>query len=98
MGALTTAYILNIDISAPLYWATFGMAAFYLAHWQEYFCHYLELGYFNGPTEAEVFAILIYVITGFTGSCKYTNSISSFSRSSVLGNPNKPGYINWTNS
>jgi hypothetical protein len=32
-----------------------------------YFTHSLELGAFNGPTEAEVTCILIYLITGTFG-------------------------------
>jgi hypothetical protein len=32
-----------------------------------YFTHFLELGYFNGPTEAESFAILTYLMTFVLG-------------------------------
>jgi len=72
MGTLTTAYILGATLDGPLRWAGFGMFAFYLAHWQEYFNHFLELGYFNGPTEAETFAILLYAATTFTGRAFWT--------------------------
>jgi len=67
MGALTTAAIIQGGPWVPLLFAGPGMVAFYLAHWQEYFNHYLECGMFNGPTEAESFVILLYLITFVKG-------------------------------
>ncbi|PRP81003.1 hypothetical protein PROFUN_11155 [Planoprotostelium fungivorum] len=48
-----------------------AMVAFYLAHWQEYFNHYLELGLL-GPTEAEVIASFGYLATAFFGPQLWT--------------------------
>jgi ethanolaminephosphotransferase len=67
MGVLTTGYVILSEINVLPVWVALGMGAFYLAHWQEYFCNFLELGYFNGPTEAEVSVIIIYLLTYFTG-------------------------------
>ncbi|PRP87807.1 hypothetical protein PROFUN_04281 [Planoprotostelium fungivorum] len=54
-----------------------AMIAFYLAHWQEYFNHYLELGLL-GPTEAEVIAALGYIVTGIFGTSMWTSVHSIF--------------------
>jgi len=52
-----------------------GCLAFYVPHWQEYFTHYLELGYFNGPTEVEVLSITIFAVTGIVGPQIWSNTI-----------------------
>jgi len=56
---------------------TTGFIAFYLAHWQEYFNHYLDLGYL-GPTEAECFVILLYWVTWIMGPAFWVTPVTLF--------------------
>jgi len=65
MGTLMTASCFQAGPWDALYLAAPGFIAFYSAHWQEYFNHFLELGALNGPTEAECLAILLFSVTGF---------------------------------
>jgi len=76
---------LKTGIWYPLLAFWIGMFAFYLPHWQEYFAHYLELGYFNGPTEIEVLSILMFTATGIFGPDVWQTPIhiSSYSISIV---------------
>jgi len=76
--------LLNIFVAAalrtgpryPLLAFTLGVIVFYLPHWQEYFTHFLELGYVNGPTEVECLAIGMLAATGFFGSDFWLNPIT----------------------
>jgi len=52
-----------------------AMVAFYLAHWQEYFNHFLELGLL-GPTEAEVLSAGAFIATGIFGPWIWTMNIN----------------------
>jgi len=76
MGTLMTASCFQAGPWDALYLAAPGFIAFYSAHWQEYFNHFLELGALNGPTEAECLAILLFIVTGFFGPSIWSSPVS----------------------
>eukprot|EP01102_Stenamoeba_stenopodia_P018810 TRINITY_DN6962_c0_g1_i1.p1 TRINITY_DN6962_c0_g1~~TRINITY_DN6962_c0_g1_i1.p1 ORF type:complete len:419 (+),score=58.92 TRINITY_DN6962_c0_g1_i1:12-1268(+) len=63
---LFTTSIGAIMVAGPVY--TFitlivALVPFYLAHWEEYYCGELILGYFDNPTEAEVLFMIIGLVS-----------------------------------
>lgn len=63
---LFTTSIGAIMVAEPIY--TFitlcvALIPFYLAHWEEYYCGELILGYFDNPTEAEVLFMIIGLVS-----------------------------------
>jgi len=73
LGALVSATVVQGGVWSPLYFLSFGFIAFYLAHWEEYFNHYLDIGIL-GPTEAEMSAIGIFLATYFLGPSFWTST------------------------
>jgi len=63
----------------------FGMVPFYLAHWQEYFCHYLECGFLNGPTEAQFLNVLTLLIATFSGASFWAISFKIADYNFIVG-------------
>lgn len=41
------------------------ITAFFMAHWEEYFTGELILGQFDGPTESQMFTIMLHCLNGF---------------------------------
>jgi len=79
IGSITVGVLVGADPWWILYISAFSSLPFYLSHWQEYLTHSLELGMFNGPTEAEVIAISVFVCTYFQGLTWWRSSITLLS-------------------
>jgi len=80
---IVVASAMRIGPNYALFALVVGIFAFYLPHWQEYFTHYLELGYLNGPTEFECAVIAMLTITGFIGSDVWITPFSLFGIATV---------------
>jgi len=76
MGTIMSATCFQAGPWGALWLAAPGFIAFYMAHWQEYFNHFLELGMLNGPTEAEVLAIILFALTGFFGPALWSSPVT----------------------
>lgn len=66
LGTITLASTTECDPTLLLVSMVLMMTAFYCAQWEEYFTGTLTLGYI-GVTEAQISAIVIYLLTAFFG-------------------------------
>lgn len=48
-----------------------ALFAFFMASWEEYNTHVLYLGYFSGPVDGQILAILIFIVAPFFGSRRF---------------------------
>ena len=82
MGALNLGVLIGIDPWSIFLISICGSIPFYLAHWEEYFTHSLVLGMFNGPTETETLAIILFLVTYSNGLSWWKESVTFFVGSS----------------